>query len=145
MTWLEEQTGRTERAWIEHVQALIVKHSRPSDDPHHDDTDVVGWVGELAAEVDRELVQHMPVDSNMWQARVLSSILALWYHNVQFAKTRDPRRPILLRITAISRLAKWRMAMNRIVADRHEEITDIFSGQEWEDPKRKDATDGTFI
>ena len=144
-SWLEQQTGLTDRQWIEYVQNIIAANTVPSTDPNHGDTDILFWIVELTEKID-ELVPAMPVvDGNMWTARVLSAVLAAWYHNVQQAKIMDTRRPIALRQEASARLALWMGAMERVVNKEHPEIMDIFPGQQWEDPFDPEATDGTFI
>ncbi len=144
MSWLQENTGLSDREWIEYVQQLIREHSVPSSDPNHDETEVTAWIHELTVKV-ATIPTESQVDGNMFVSRIMSAVLALWYHNVQFAKTRDPRRPIQLRLKAVSRLSKWRIGLAKIAMDRNDEIKDIFSGQDWEDPKDKNATDGTFV
>ena len=144
-SWLEKETGLTDRKWIEYVQEIIAANTVPSTDPNHGDTDILFWIVELTEKID-ELVPAMPVvDGNMWTARVLSAVLAAWYHNVQQAKIMDTRRPIALRQEASARLALWKDAMERVVCKEHLEIRDIFPGQQWEDPFDPGATDGTFI
>jgi len=144
-SWLEQQTGLTDRQWIEYVQNIIAANTVPSTDPNHGDTDILSWIVELTEKID-ELVPAMPVvDGNMWTARVLSAVLAAWYHNVQQAKIMDPRRPIALRRKAYDRLTLWMGAMERVVNKDHPEIMDIFPGQQWENPFDPEATDGTFI
>lgn len=145
MRWLEEATGKTDREWIEIVQHLIAQNTVPTIDPNHGDTDVSAWILTLTEMVMEMSASSEPVDGNMYAARTVSAILALWYHNIQFAKTRDPRRPIKLRLASQDRLGKWRVGMVKIVMERNDYLEDIFSGQEFEDPKSRTARDGTFI
>ena len=144
-SWLETQTGLTDRQWIEYVQNIIAANTVPSTDPNHGNTEVLSWMVELTEKVNG-LVPAMPfVDGNMWTARVLSAVLAAWYRNVQQAKIKDPKRPIALRQEASIRLVLWMDAMERVVCKEHPEIRNIFPGQQWEDPFDPEATDGTFI
>ena len=145
MTWLEEQTGVSDREWIEFVQTHISENTVPTTDPQHGETIVTAWIVELTEKVLSRIPTDKPVDGNMWAARVMAAVLALWYHHVQWAKIRDPRRPIELRQRANVRLTRWRMGMDKIVMTRREDIAEIFPGQSWENPFDKDATDGTFI
>ena len=144
-SWLEKETGLTDRQWIEYVQEIIAANTVPSTDPNHGDTDVLSWMVELTEKVNGLIPVRPVVDGNMWTARVLSAVLAAWYHNVQQAKIMDTRRPIALRQEASARLALWKDAMERVVCKEHLEIMDIFPGQQWEDPFDPEATDGTFI
>ena len=145
-SWLEKETGLTDRQWIEYVQEIIAANLAGDIFRYTDgDTDILFWIVELTEKID-ELVPAMPVvNGNMWTARVLSAVLAAWYHNVQQAKIMDPRRPIALRQEASARLALWKDAMGKVVWREHTEIMDIFHGQQWENPFDPEATDGTFI
>ena len=144
-SWLEKETGLTDRQWIEYVQEIIAANTVPSTDPNHGDTDILFWIVELTEKID-ELVPAMPVvNGNMWTARVLSAVLAAWYHNVQQAKIMDPKRPIAMRRKVYDRLTLWMDAMESVATKDDPEIMDIFPGQQWENPFDPEATDGTFI
>jgi len=144
-SWLEKETGLTDRKWIEYVQEIIAANTVPSTDPNHGDTDILSWIVELTEKIHGLVPAMTVVDGNMWTARVLSAVLATWYHNVQQTKIMDPRRPIALRRKAYDRLTRWMDAMEMAATKDHPEIINIFPGQQWENPFDPEATDGTFI
>ena len=144
-SWLEKETGLTDRKWIEYVQEIIAANTVPSTDPNHGDTDILSWIVELTEKIHGLVPAMTVVDGNMWTARVLSAVLATWYHNVQQTKIMDPRRPIALRRKAYDRLTRWMDAMEMAATKDHAEIINIFPGQQWENPFDPEATDGTFI
>src|SRR3972149_3977840 len=93
--WLREATGRTTALWVARVQALIRKHSRPSSDPKHDQTDAAAWIADLTAEVMRRFPGGRR-DENLWAASVTGIVLANWYLRCHRAKVMDPCRPVRL-------------------------------------------------
>src|SRR3990167_7963405 len=140
--WLYETTGRTTAQWVARVQALIRKHSRPSRDPKHDQTDAAAWVAELAVDVMRRFPGGRR-DENLWAASVMGVVLANWYLRCHRAKAMDPCRPVRLRKRAYARWLAVAGALHRGAVDesldpRH------FPGQRWENPWLAGATDGTF-
>ena len=96
-TWLEQQTGLTDRQWIEYVQEIIAVNTVPSTDPNHGNTEVLSWMVELTEKVNGLIATNVTpapghakimgikntdvptaIDENMWTARVLSAVLAAW-------------------------------------------------------------------
>lgn len=148
ISYLRELTHRDDAWWIATVQQLIQKHSSPSDDPDHDQTDAKAWVHELVTMIHESLptalCRHEAYDENMRIAAITSQVLALWYCRVQRAKFLSPARPLDLRMKANTRWIEYAHAMLNNIIDERNDAT-YFPAQRWELPFTHESTSGKFI
>ena len=144
-SWIAYMTGKPRKWWVAEVQRLISKHSRPTKDPHHGQTQTMKAVAELVSTVHKTFPKKGErFDGNMRMAAVLSYVLALWYSRLSRAKSYDPRRPVAHRKAGYAHRLAWAMAMTLALMDESEDA-EHFPGQNWESPWDPRTTDGYFI
>lgn len=142
--WLSASTGYDGKWWVAKVQALIVKHSRPTKDPWHGTTETARMLSDLVREVERTAPKEGRFDENMRAASVLSLALATWYLRVHRAKSYDPRRPVKLRKAAYFNRLGYATALFLAMEDESLD-QEHFPGQRWETPFDPYPTDGYFV
>ena len=144
-SWIAYMTGRPRKWWVAEVQRLISKHSMPTKDPHHGQTQTEKAVAELVSTVHKTFPKKGErFDGNMRMAAVLSYVLALWYSRLSRAKSYDPRRPVAHRKAGYAHRLSWAMAMVLALMDESEDV-EHFPGQNWETPFSDHPTDGYFV
>lgn len=142
--WFEAITGRPAAWWMAAVQQAVQKASTKGDDPNHDETDVVAFLGEVVRLVSTSLPEDEVYDGNMRAAGVLAAVLTLWYGRLGYAKSHDPNRPIAARQRSYAKWLRWVRVMATLPIDESDDAV-YFSGQQWDFPFSFDAKDGDFV
>ena len=140
---LLRMTGKTRLEWVGIIQTAIRRHSRPSSDPDHSETNALKWVHDLAKEVQATAPKKGQYDENMRLASIIALALTYWFSRVQRAKAYDPRRPVVLRRAALQRWHDfWRDMLDGAIFEA--EDAELFPGQHWDPPWSEHAIDGHF-
>jgi len=143
-SWLEAATNHNEDWWLNVVQGLVTKHSKPTGNPDHGSTETQDLIAELCDLVADTAPPDAVYDGNMRTAAVMGAILSTWYARLQFAKASDPARPVFFRQLGYKRYLEYVTCLNAAMVDgRNDSLR--FPGQKWENPFLVGAKGGDFI
>ena len=154
---LTNETGRNTAYWMARVQTLIEQTGKPITDPKtrkqlkrhgvdpdkHTTNDPLDWLAQLAAELMEAVPADRPVDGNMWLAKTLGFVLAVWYARLAFAKAHDPVRPVSDRRRAYDAHHTFTVELLGAVTDVRHDAT-FFPRQKWESPFDPAAKSGSY-
>lgn len=144
MDWIESRTDHDRAWWMARVERTIRKHTKPTKDPNHGETDTRAVLKSLTDDVWKCRPASGEYDGNLWAFSTLGYVVSLWYARCHRAKVMDPIRPVKLRRNADARRLDWVMGMMAILVDDTRDPT-YFPNQDWDYPWSADAKDGTFI
>ena len=138
-TWLQTQTGKTDRWWLKRVGDLIAANSNHVTRV----SDVAAWSKLLVEEVVERTEVPPGSDGNMLHASVLGYLLTKWFVRLVRAKSYDPRRPVKVRRLMMRRLAGYCQEVTGFMVDESEDCVH-FPKQKWDPPFAPGAKDGRF-
>lgn len=144
---LFDMTGDGCQYWMDLIGSLIVKHTKPSDNPLHGSTESNLWLRDLSDELwSRIPSRHdlTKLDENIICSSLLSLILTLWSCRIKRAKAYDPRRPVEIRKRMLKRANEFHAALLACMTDESHDH-EYFPKQEWDPPFAPGAEDGDFV
>ena len=144
---LRKLTSHDSVYWVACVQSLITKHSKPTKDPNHSETDSGAMLRELSDYVWSAILATVDLkttDENMSSAQAMSLVLTLWTCRIRRAKAYDPRRPVELRKKAMERLSLYHHSLLECMMNEANDAN-YFPGQEWDCPYSPNAKNGDFV